>query len=55
MLLSSAKKNVTAQVSLFDAGESKIEQQIRDTDVDNLTPLQALTILSDLKKQLENG
>ena len=55
MLLSSAKKNVTAQVSLFDAGESKIEQQIRDTDVDNLTPLQALTILSDLKKQLENN
>ena len=55
MLLSSAKKNVTAQVSLFDAGESKIEQQIRDTDVDNLTPLQALTILSDLKKQLEKG
>ncbi len=54
MLLSSAKKNVTAQVSLFDSGESKIERQIRDTDVDNLTPLQALTILSDLKKQLEN-
>lgn len=54
MLLSSAKKNVTAQVSLFDSGESKIERQISDTDVDNLTPLQALTILSDLKKQLEN-
>ncbi len=54
MLLSSAKKNVTAQVSLFDTGESKIEKQILDTDVDNLTPLQALTILSDLKKQLQN-
>lgn len=53
MLLSSAKKNVTSQVSFFDAGESKIEKQIRDTDVNNLTPLQALTILSDLKKQLE--
>lgn len=54
MLLSSAKKNVTAQVSFFDAGESSIEKQIRDTDVNNLTPLQALTILSDLKKQLED-
>ena len=54
MLLSSAKKNVTAQVSFFDAGESAIEKQIRDTDVNNLTPLQALTILSDLKKQLED-
>ncbi len=54
MLLSSAKKNVTAQVSFFDSGESKIEKQILDTDVDNLTPIQALTILSDLKKQIEN-
>lgn len=54
MLLSSAKKNVTAQVSFFDAGESAIEKQIKDTDVNNLTPLQALTILSDLKKQLED-
>ncbi len=54
MLLASSKKSVTEQVSLFDGGESKIEQQIRETDVDNLTPIQALTILADLKKQLEN-
>ncbi len=54
MLLASAKQNVTAQVSLFDGGVSKVEQQLLDTDVDNLTPLQALTILSDLKKQLKN-
>ncbi len=53
MLLSSAKKNVTAQVSLFDTQSSKIEQQINDLDVDNLTPLQALTVLCDLKKQLD--
>ena len=53
MLLASAKKNKTEQVSLFDNKSSKIEEQIRATDVDNLTPMQALTILSDLKKQLE--
>ena len=53
MLLSSAKKNLTAQVSLFDNEASKIEQQIKDIDVNNLTPLQALTVLCDLKKQLE--
>lgn len=54
MLLSSAKRSVTAQVSLFEsASGSKIEAQLRDTDVDNLTPLQALTILSDLKRQLD--
>lgn len=54
MLLASAKKNMTAQVSLFDKSDSKIEQQLKDTDVDNLTPLQALTILADLKKQVED-
>ncbi len=55
MLLASSKKSVTEQVSLFDGSESKIEKQLRDTDVDNLTPIQALTILADLKKQLENN
>lgn len=54
MLLSSAKQNVTTQVSLFDTSSSKIEEQIRAIDVDNLTPMQALTILSDLKKELED-
>ncbi len=54
MLLSSTKDNLTAQIGLFDCAKSKIEEQIRNTEVDNLTPLQALTILSDLKKQLDN-
>ena len=53
MLLASAKKNKTELVSLFDNHSSKIEEQIKATDVNNLTPMQALTILSDLKKQLE--
>lgn len=53
MLLSSASDNLTEQIGLFDVKNSKIEQQIKDTDVNNLTPLQALTILTDLKKQLE--
>ena len=48
-----SKKNKTEQVSLFDNHSSKIEEQIKATDVNNLTPMQALTILSDLKKQLE--
>ncbi len=55
MLLASSKKNVTKQVSLFDNKSSAIEQQISDLSIDNLTPIQALTILSDLKKQLENN
>lgn len=53
MLLNSAKKNVTEQVSLFDSRTSKVEEQLKAIDVDNLTPMQALTILSDLKSELE--
>lgn len=55
VMLASAKKTKTEQVSLFDAKSSKIEEQIKATDVNNLTPIQALTILSDLKKQLEDN
>ncbi len=53
VLLNSLKKTVTAQVSFFDSSGSKIEKEIREMNVDNLTPLQALTILTDLKKRLE--
>lgn len=54
MLLSAGKSNVTEQVSIFDNGESKLARQIKEINLDNLTPLQALTVLSDLKKQLES-
>lgn len=54
MLLASSEKNKTEQISFFESSSSKIEQIIRDTDVNNLTPIQALTILSDLKKKLED-
>ncbi len=54
VLLSSTKSSKTAQVSLFDAPSSKIEEEIKSLNVDALTPLQALTILSDINKRL-NG
>ncbi len=53
VLLSSAKSSKTEQVSLFDVQKSEIEEEIRALNVDQLTPLQALTILSDMKKKLE--
>ncbi|MEG2273800.1 MAG: DNA mismatch repair protein MutS, partial [Clostridia bacterium] len=53
MLIASAQDRVaTTQVSLFDRSDSKIEKLLMDTDVNNLTPMQALTILSDLKKMV---
>ncbi len=54
VLLSSTKSSKTAQVSLFDTPTSKIEEEIKSLNVDALTPLQALTILSDINKRL-NG
>jgi DNA mismatch repair protein MutS len=45
------------QTSLFDAPESsavsEIEETLREVDVDNLTPLEALKIISRLKKNVE--
>ena len=54
VMLSSTKATKTAQVSLFDAPTSKIEDEIKSLNVDTLTPLQALTILTDINKRL-NG
>ncbi len=53
MLLSAGESSKTEQVSLFDSESEKLKRQILDINVDSLTPLQALTMLSDLKKQLE--
>ena len=54
IMLSSTKGTKTAQVSLFDVQESKVETEIKALNVDTLTPLQALTILTDINKRL-NG
>ena len=43
----------TAQITLFTPLTQKIVERIRAADVDRLTPLEALNLLSELKKQLE--
>ncbi len=55
MLLACSNDNKTEQVSLFDGAGSRIEKVLEDTDVNNLTPMQALTVLSDLKKMLKEN
>jgi DNA mismatch repair protein MutS len=42
-----------AQITLFTPLTEKIVERIRRADVDRLTPLEALNLLSELKKQLE--
>ena len=40
------------QLTMFTPLSQKIVDRLRDTDVNNLTPLEALNLLSELKKQL---
>jgi DNA mismatch repair protein MutS len=44
------------QLGLFQAppaGDDAVHRRLKEIDVDQLTPLQALTILADLKKEAE--
>jgi DNA mismatch repair protein MutS len=43
----------SAQITLFTPLTEKIVERIRAADVDRLTPLEALNLLNELKKQLE--
>ncbi|TAE30752.1 MAG: DNA mismatch repair protein MutS [Candidatus Kapaibacterium sp.] len=43
------------QFSLFEIRDDKIREQIRKIDVNALTPVQALTLLAELKAQVEKG
>ena len=53
LLATSSGTRAVQQTSLFDREESEVEKELRDIDVENLTPLQALTVLNDLKKKSE--
>ncbi|HUP40725.1 MAG TPA: DNA mismatch repair protein MutS [Vicinamibacterales bacterium] len=41
------------QIAQADPTAEKLAQRLRDTDTNNLTPLQALSLLAELKKELE--
>jgi DNA mismatch repair protein MutS len=41
------------QMAAADPAAEKLAQRLRGTDTDNLTPLQALSLLAELKKELE--
>ena len=48
----SARKNDEQQISLFDLAPGAITQRLRDLDLMNTTPSQALQILEELKEYL---
>jgi len=50
------KSDWYTQGNLFDyKQQSKIEKEIADLNLDNMTPLQALTYLIDVKKNIEES
>ena len=42
-------------MELINERKSKIEKEILDLNLDNITPLQALTYLIDIKKNIEES
>jgi DNA mismatch repair protein MutS len=46
-------KVVVNQLALFTALEEELRSSLRSIDIDNLTPLEALRILAELKKKAE--
>ena len=47
-------KIIVNQLSLFTALEEELRNNLRQVDVDRLTPLEALGVLAELKKKAEN-
>ena len=43
------------QISLFELNDSKLRDEILNLDLDNMTPLQALMKLNELKGKIKNG
>lgn len=43
----------TMQLTLFEARDDVLRQQLRSLDIDNMTPVDALKALAELKKALD--
>lgn len=46
-----AEKSDSGQISIMDAGTDEVGRILRRTDVDSLTPLEALNLINELKKK----
>ncbi len=55
IIMASAEQTKAVQVSFFDEKESEIEKEIKELNIDTLAPVQALTVLNDLKKKLTDS
>jgi len=52
--LAKMKQKDDAQINMFEFKDDTLRDEIKDLQVDNLTPLQALNYLHDMKKKVED-
>jgi len=52
--LAKLKQKNDTQINMFEYKDDKFRDEIKDLEVNNLTPLQALTYLHDMKKKVED-
>lgn len=52
--LAKLKQKNDSQINMFEFKDDKFRDEIKDLEVDNLTPLQALNYLHDMKKKVED-
>ena len=49
------KKGDESQISLFEIKDEKLRTEIGDIEIDNLTPIEALNKLNELKKKVKES
>ena len=49
------KKGDESQISLFEIKDDKLRTEIGDIEIDNLTPIEALNKLNELKKKVKES
>jgi len=52
--LAKLKQKDEAQLNMFEFKDDQLREEIKDLEVNNLTPMQALNYLHDMKKKVEN-
>ena len=52
--LKKIRTETDTQINLFEIKDDKFRDEIKNMEIDNLTPLEALNKLSELKKKMEN-
>jgi len=53
--LQKLKNDFTNQISMFEIKDDKLRNEISEIEINNLTPMEALNKLSELKKRIKDN